>query len=76
MITVHIPLTFRKRGERKLVVTPDGTEWAPRPRLDTPQSGRWRGRSGGGECWMKAKAARPDCICDPRAFGQAVKDAR
>ena len=23
-ITVHIPLTFRKRGGRKLVVTPDG----------------------------------------------------
>ena len=29
-ITVHIPLTFRKRGGRKLVVTPDGAEWAPR----------------------------------------------
>jgi hypothetical protein len=23
-ITVHIPITFRKRGGRKLVVTPDG----------------------------------------------------
>ena len=33
-ITVHIPLTFRKRGGRKLVVTPDGAEWAPRPRVD------------------------------------------
>ena len=33
-ITVHIPLTFRKRGRRKLVVTPDGAEWAPRPRVD------------------------------------------
>ena len=29
-ILVHIPLTFRKRGGRKLVVTPDGAEWAPR----------------------------------------------
>ena len=33
-ITVHIPLTFRKRGGRKLVVMPDGAEWAPRPRVD------------------------------------------
>lgn len=33
-ITVHIPLTFRKRGGRKLVVTPDGASWAPRPRVD------------------------------------------
>ena len=33
-ITVHIPLTFTKRGGRKLVVTPDGTEWAPRPHID------------------------------------------
>jgi len=33
-ITVHIPMTFRKRGGRKLVVTPDGAEWAPRPRVD------------------------------------------
>ena len=32
-ITVHIPLTFRKRGGRKLVVTPHGAEWAPRPRV-------------------------------------------
>jgi hypothetical protein len=33
-ITVHIPLTFRKRGGRKTVVTPDGAEWSPRPRVD------------------------------------------
>ena len=32
-ITVHIPLTFRKRGGQKLVVTPDGAAWAPRPRV-------------------------------------------
>jgi hypothetical protein len=29
-ITVHVPMTFRKRGGRKLVVTPDGSAWAPR----------------------------------------------
>ncbi len=47
-ITVHIPLTFRKRGGRKLVVTPDGAEWAPRPRVDNAmvkalaRAHRWR----------------------------------
>jgi hypothetical protein len=47
-ITVHIPLTFRKRGGRKLVVTPDGAEWAPRPRVDNAMAKtlarafRWR----------------------------------
>ncbi len=35
-ITVHVPLTFRKRGGRKQVVVPDGaTAWAPaRARID------------------------------------------
>ena len=47
-ITVHIPLTFRKRGGRKVVVTPDGAEWAPRPRVDNAmvkalaRAFRWR----------------------------------
>ena len=47
-ITVHIPMTFRKRGGRKLVVTPDGAEWAPRPRVDNAmvkalaRAFRWR----------------------------------
>lgn len=35
-ITVHVPLTFTKRGGRKQVVLPDGApSWAPpRPRVD------------------------------------------
>lgn len=33
-ITIHIPMTFRKRGGRKMIVTPDGAHWAPRPRVD------------------------------------------
>jgi len=47
-ITVHIPMTVRKRGGRKLVVTPDGAEWAPRPRVDNAmvkalaRAFRWR----------------------------------
>ena len=45
---VHIPLTFKKRGGRKLVVTPDGAAWAPRPRVDNAmvkalaRAFRWR----------------------------------
>ena len=47
-ITVHIPLTFRTRGGRKLVVMPDGPPWAPRPRVDNAmvkalaRACRWR----------------------------------
>ena len=47
-VTIHIPLTSRKRGGRKLVVTPDGAEWAPRPRVDNAivkalaRAFRWR----------------------------------
>jgi hypothetical protein len=47
-ITVHIPLTFKKHGGRKVVVTPDGAEWAPRPRVDNAmvkalaRAFRWR----------------------------------
>ena len=39
---------FRKRGGRKLVVTPDGAPWAPRPRVDNAmvkalaRAFRWR----------------------------------
>jgi hypothetical protein len=53
-ITVHIPLTFRRRGERKLVVTPDGATWAPRPRIDNAmvkalaRAFRWRKMLDGG----------------------------
>lgn len=33
-ITIHIPMAFRKRGGRKMLVTPSGAPWAPRPRVD------------------------------------------
>ena len=55
-ITVHIPLTFRKRGGRKLVVMPDGAEWAPRPRVDNAmvkalaRAFRWRKMLDEGVC--------------------------
>jgi hypothetical protein len=47
-ITVHVQMTFRKRGGRRLVVAPDGAEWAPRPRIDNAmvkalaRAFRWR----------------------------------
>jgi hypothetical protein len=47
-ITVHTMLASRKRGGRKLVVTPDGAAWAPRPRVDNAmvkalaRAFRWR----------------------------------
>ena len=47
-ITVHIPFSVRRRGGRKLVVTPDGSPWAPRPRVDNAmvkalaRAFRWR----------------------------------
>ena len=56
-ITIHIPLEFSKRGRRKLVVAPDGAEWAPRPRVDNAMvkalaraedAGHWRLRDAGG----------------------------
>jgi hypothetical protein len=33
-ITIHVPLSFRRCGGRKMVVTPDGASWASRPRVD------------------------------------------
>jgi hypothetical protein len=49
-LTVHVPLTLRRRGGRKLVVTPDGEPaWAPpRARVDNAiikalaRAFRWR----------------------------------
>ena len=49
-LTVRVPMTFRQRGGRKLVISPDGTAaWpAPRPRIDNAmikalvRAFRWR----------------------------------
>jgi hypothetical protein len=63
-ITVHIPLTFRKRGGRKRVVTPDGAEWAPRPRVDNAM------------VKALARAFRWRKMLDPGAYGTLVELAR
>ena len=48
-LTVRVPLALRKRGGRKLVVTPEGATWSPsRPRIDSTiikalaRAFRWR----------------------------------
>jgi hypothetical protein len=48
-ITVHVPMTFRKRGGRKQVIAPDGETWvASRHRIDSTlvkalaRAFRWR----------------------------------
>lgn len=47
-ITVHLPLVFKRRGGRKLVVAPDGADWAPPPKVDNAmvkalaRAFRWR----------------------------------
>jgi ABC-type nitrate/sulfonate/bicarbonate transport system substrate-binding protein len=72
-ITFHIPITFRKSGGRKLVVTLDGAEWAPRPRVDNAmvkalaRAFRWRkqldeGAYGMLEDLAKAKGVAPSYV--------------
>ena len=73
-ITVHIPMTFKKRGGRKLVVAPDGAAWAPRPRVDNAmvralaRAFRWRKRLDEGvyatlEDLAKAKGVAISYVC-------------
>lgn len=48
IITVRVPMTFRKRGGRKQVIAQDGQTWAPRTRIDNTlvkalaRAFRWR----------------------------------
>jgi hypothetical protein len=32
IVSVNVPMTFRKRGGRKVIVLPDGTQGNPAPR--------------------------------------------
>ena len=48
-ITVKVPLTIRRRGGRKTILAPDGSEaWSPGPSVDPPlvkavaRAHRWR----------------------------------
>ena len=63
-MTIRIPLTFRKRGGRKMVVTPDGAPWAPRPRVDNAmvkalaRAFRWRRMLDEGICGNMVELAK------------------
>jgi hypothetical protein len=72
-IIVHIPMMFKKRGGRKLVVMPDGAAWAPRPRVDNAmvkalaRAFRWRkmldtGARGTLEDLARAKGVAPSYV--------------
>ena len=72
-ITIHVPMTFRRRGGRKLVVTPGGAEWAPRPRVDNAmvkalaRAFRWRKMLDDGmyatlEDLARTKGVAPSCV--------------
>lgn len=67
-ITIHIPMTFRKRGGPKLVVTPDGAPWAPRPRVDNAmvkaltRAFRWQRMLDEGTCATIEELARREKV--------------
>jgi hypothetical protein len=68
-VTVHMPLTFARRGGRKAVVTPDGTPWAPaQPRVDTTlvralaRAFHWRRMLDEGVCGTIDELAKPEGV--------------
>ena len=64
-ITIHIPMTFRKRGGRKLVVTPDGR------RVGAAAAGRQRDGQGAGAGVPVAEDAGRERVWDDRGVGEA-----
>ena len=67
-ITIYIPMTFRKRGGRKMIVTPDGAPWAPRPQVDNAmvkavaRAFRWQRMLDEGVCGTVAELARREKV--------------
>ena len=55
-LSVRVPFAVRKRGGRKLVITPDGETHRPRPRVDSAlvkalaRAHRWQRLLESGEC--------------------------
>jgi len=61
-------MTFRRRGGRKTVVTPDGAPWAPGPRIDNAmvkalaRAFRWRKMLDEGACATIEELARREKV--------------
>lgn len=67
--TVSIPVTFRQRGGRKQILTPQGaTPWSAAPRVDTAllkaivRAHRWRQLLEGGEYASSAELAKAEKV--------------
>jgi hypothetical protein len=68
-VTVTVPFAIRKRGGRKLILSPDGVCWsAPRARIDTTlvkaiaRAHRWKRMLEGGEFASAAELAAAEKI--------------
>jgi hypothetical protein len=67
--TVSIPITFRQRGGRKQILTPQGaTPWSAAPRVDTAllkaivRAHRWRQLLEGGEYASSSELAKAEKV--------------
>ena len=67
-LSVRVPFAVRKRGGRKLVITPDGTTERPRPRIDSAlvkalaRAHRWQRMLESGECGSITELAAAEKI--------------
>ena len=68
-ITVFVPIVWRRRGGRKVIVAPPGCDdWAPPPRIDNPlikalaRAHRWRQMLEGGAYGTVAEMADAERI--------------
>ena len=67
-LSVRVPFAIRKRGGRKLVITPDGTARRPRPRIDSTlvkaiaRAHRWQRMLENGECGSITELAKAEKI--------------
>lgn len=81
VLTVHVPMTFRRRGGRKLIVAPDGSAMpvAPsRAQIDNvllkafARAFRWRRRLDQGVCSTIKEIASREKI-DPSCVGDVLR---
>lgn len=67
-VSVHVPFRIRRRGGRRLMIAPDGTETVPRPRVDSTlvkalaRAHRWKRMLEDGDYASSADLAREEKI--------------